>query len=255
MEASLASAEHGFEFEVEILATCIARGWPVAWVPIRTIYTGGPSHIRPAAHVRHFFRAVTAARRTVREAQTPARLTSAGAVARRAPRASQPRKATRRRSCRSASRCARTTSDPSASTVAVARRAGPGRRPGAHAAGQLRAVGARRGQGDGEREPQQRLPTVRGSLRDDPGHGHPAPEERARAGQVARRDRPPDLRASHRVAARSNGGTTTTANPGSRRAARASSGVPRRSWPKAASGVMRNPASPVRARMLATNAS
>ena len=69
MEASLGSAEHGFEFEVEILATCIARGWPVAWVPIRTIYTGGPSHIRPAAHVRDFFRAVAAARRTVREAR------------------------------------------------------------------------------------------------------------------------------------------------------------------------------------------
>lgn len=71
MEASLGSTELGFEFEVEILATCIARGWPVAWVPIRTIYTGGPSHIRPAAHVRHFFRAVTAARRTVQEARRP----------------------------------------------------------------------------------------------------------------------------------------------------------------------------------------
>jgi glycosyltransferase involved in cell wall biosynthesis len=71
MEASLPSTEHGFEFEVEILASCIARGWPVAWVPIRTIYTGGPSHIRPAAHVRHFFRAVAAARRTVREAKRP----------------------------------------------------------------------------------------------------------------------------------------------------------------------------------------
>jgi glycosyltransferase involved in cell wall biosynthesis len=69
METALASREPGFEFEVEMLATCIARGWPVAWVPIRTIYTGGPSHIRPAAHVRHFFRAVGAARRTVREAR------------------------------------------------------------------------------------------------------------------------------------------------------------------------------------------
>ena len=65
MEASLASGERGFEFEVEMLATCIARGWRIAWVPIRTIYTGGPSHIRPAAHVRHFFRAAAAARRTV----------------------------------------------------------------------------------------------------------------------------------------------------------------------------------------------
>ncbi len=69
MDASLASAERGFEFEVEMLAACIARGWPIAWVPIRTIYTGAPSHIRPAAHVRHFFRAVAAARRTVREAR------------------------------------------------------------------------------------------------------------------------------------------------------------------------------------------
>lgn len=69
MQASLDSDERGFEFEVEMLAACIARGWPVVWVPIRTIYTGGPSHIRPAAHVRHFFRAVAAARRTVREAR------------------------------------------------------------------------------------------------------------------------------------------------------------------------------------------
>lgn len=69
MEASLGSVEQGFEFEVEMLAACIARGWPVAWVPIRTIYTGGPSHIRPTAHVRHFFRAIGAARRTVREAR------------------------------------------------------------------------------------------------------------------------------------------------------------------------------------------
>jgi glycosyltransferase involved in cell wall biosynthesis len=69
METSLASTEGGFEFEVEMLATCIARGWPIAWVPISTIYTGGPSHIRPAAHVRHFFRAVGAARRTVRAAR------------------------------------------------------------------------------------------------------------------------------------------------------------------------------------------
>jgi len=72
MEASLTSTEAGFEFEVEMLAACIARGWRVGWVPIRTIYTGGPSHIRPVAHVRHFFRAVAAARRTVRETRRSA---------------------------------------------------------------------------------------------------------------------------------------------------------------------------------------
>ncbi len=71
MEAALASTERGFELEVEMLATCIARGWPVAWVPIRTIYAGEPSHIRPASHVRNFLRAVGAARRAVRAARRP----------------------------------------------------------------------------------------------------------------------------------------------------------------------------------------
>ncbi len=66
MATVLASEEQGFEFEVEMLATCIARRWPISWVPIATIYTGGPSHIPPSAHVRHFIRAVRAARRTVR---------------------------------------------------------------------------------------------------------------------------------------------------------------------------------------------
>jgi glycosyltransferase involved in cell wall biosynthesis len=73
METALTSTERGFEFEVEMLAICVARGWPVAWVPIRTIYTGGPSHIRPLAHVRHFFRAVGAARRTVRSTRRAGR--------------------------------------------------------------------------------------------------------------------------------------------------------------------------------------
>jgi len=70
METSLESAEHGFEFEVEMLATCLARGWPVAWVPISTIYSGGPSHIRPVSHLRHFLRATAAARRIVRQVRS-----------------------------------------------------------------------------------------------------------------------------------------------------------------------------------------
>ncbi len=70
MEESLASTEPGFGFEVEMLAMCIARRWPVAWVPIRTIYAGGPSHIRPIAHVRLFLRGVAAARRAVRAARS-----------------------------------------------------------------------------------------------------------------------------------------------------------------------------------------
>lgn len=71
MEESLASTEPGFGFEVEMLAMCVAHRWPVAWVPIRTIYAGGPSHIRSIAHVRLFLRAVAAARRAVRAARPP----------------------------------------------------------------------------------------------------------------------------------------------------------------------------------------
>ncbi len=66
MEAMLPSREQAFEFEVEMLARCIANGWPIAWVPISTIYAGAPSHIRPWAHFTSFVRVVRAARRTVR---------------------------------------------------------------------------------------------------------------------------------------------------------------------------------------------
>jgi hypothetical protein len=65
MEATLASDEHGFEFEVEVITTCIRLGGTIAWVPIRTIYAGEPSHIRPLAHLRSFIRIVRKARREV----------------------------------------------------------------------------------------------------------------------------------------------------------------------------------------------
>jgi glycosyltransferase involved in cell wall biosynthesis len=60
------SEEPGFEFEVEMLTTCIRNGWPIAWVPIRTIYAGEPSHIRPWRHFTSFVRMVAAARRATR---------------------------------------------------------------------------------------------------------------------------------------------------------------------------------------------
>jgi glycosyltransferase involved in cell wall biosynthesis len=66
MEATLASDEHGFEFEVEVITTCIRLDGTIAWVPIRTIYAGEPSHIRPLAHLRSFIRIVRKARREVR---------------------------------------------------------------------------------------------------------------------------------------------------------------------------------------------
>jgi len=66
MTALLDSDEHGFEFEVEMIARCIALGLPIAWVPIRTIYEGEPSHIRPWAHFTSFLRVTRDARRIVR---------------------------------------------------------------------------------------------------------------------------------------------------------------------------------------------
>jgi glycosyltransferase involved in cell wall biosynthesis len=67
MEATLASDEHGFEFEVEMITSCIRLGGTIAWVPIRTIYAGEPSHIRPLTHLRSFIRIVRKARREVRQ--------------------------------------------------------------------------------------------------------------------------------------------------------------------------------------------
>jgi glycosyltransferase involved in cell wall biosynthesis len=65
-EATLASDEPGFAFEVEEITTCIQMGGGISWVPIRTIYAGAPSHIRPVAHLREFIRIVRQARRDVR---------------------------------------------------------------------------------------------------------------------------------------------------------------------------------------------
>ena len=66
-QVMLTSREPGFEFEVEMIATAIGRGWAIGWVPIRTIYAGQPSHIRPARHLASFVRTVRSARRIVRE--------------------------------------------------------------------------------------------------------------------------------------------------------------------------------------------
>ena len=66
MRALLDSDESGFEFEVEMIARCIALGLPVGWVPISTIYAGEPSHIRPWRHFTEFVRVTRQARRIVR---------------------------------------------------------------------------------------------------------------------------------------------------------------------------------------------
>jgi glycosyltransferase involved in cell wall biosynthesis len=64
--AMLASAEQGFELEVEMIVTCVKRGWLLDWVPIRTIYGDQGSHISPLRHVVSFFRVVDKTRRAMR---------------------------------------------------------------------------------------------------------------------------------------------------------------------------------------------
>jgi glycosyltransferase involved in cell wall biosynthesis len=67
MEATLASTEEGFEFEVDMVVLCIRRGWRLDWVPIRTIYAGEGSHIKPAQHVKSFFRVALKTRRLMKQ--------------------------------------------------------------------------------------------------------------------------------------------------------------------------------------------
>lgn len=67
MEATLESDEAGFEFEVDMVVLCIRRGWRLDWVPIRTIYAGEGSHIKPMQHVHNFFRVVLKTRRLMRQ--------------------------------------------------------------------------------------------------------------------------------------------------------------------------------------------
>lgn len=54
----LESAESGFEFEMEMIVTCVQSGLQLDWVPIRTIYAGESSHIQPWSHTVNFFRVV-----------------------------------------------------------------------------------------------------------------------------------------------------------------------------------------------------
>jgi glycosyltransferase involved in cell wall biosynthesis len=71
MRRLLDSQETGFEFEVEMITTAIRAGMAIEWVPIRTIYAGESSHIRPVHHVSNFLRVSREARRTVRTPLPP----------------------------------------------------------------------------------------------------------------------------------------------------------------------------------------
>ncbi len=67
MAAMLDAEEVGFEFEVEMLVRAWLADFPVEWVPIRTIYAGESSHIRPWQHTRNFFRLVWRTRQRMRQ--------------------------------------------------------------------------------------------------------------------------------------------------------------------------------------------
>lgn len=54
MELLLDSDEMGFEFEVEMIFACYAKGLVVDWVPIKTIYSDEKSHINPLSHTWNF---------------------------------------------------------------------------------------------------------------------------------------------------------------------------------------------------------
>jgi hypothetical protein len=49
---------------MEVIVTCIRRGYVLDWVPIRTIYASERSHIRPWRHTRNFLRVVWQIRRS-----------------------------------------------------------------------------------------------------------------------------------------------------------------------------------------------
>ncbi len=67
LEAALSSLEAGFEFEVEMIVTCVQRGYKLAWVPISTIYADEKSHISPFKHVIQFYRMVFQTRQQMRQ--------------------------------------------------------------------------------------------------------------------------------------------------------------------------------------------
>lgn len=66
VEKSLSSTETNFEFEVEIIVTCVVSGYKLSWVDIKTIYAGENSHIKPLRHIWHFYRIVDKTRKIVR---------------------------------------------------------------------------------------------------------------------------------------------------------------------------------------------
>jgi glycosyltransferase involved in cell wall biosynthesis len=56
MKALSQGVEPGFEFELEMIATCVRQGYRLESVPIKTIYAGESSHINNFSHLTNFLR-------------------------------------------------------------------------------------------------------------------------------------------------------------------------------------------------------
>lgn len=64
LEELVGGEEAGFEFEMEMIVTCVRRGYALDWVPIRTIYAGESSHINNVDHFKNSVRMIAQIRRT-----------------------------------------------------------------------------------------------------------------------------------------------------------------------------------------------
>ncbi len=64
----IGSQEQGFEYEVEMIAVAVGKGYPIESVPIQTIYTGEGSHISPVHHLVNFLRITWQTRQRARAA-------------------------------------------------------------------------------------------------------------------------------------------------------------------------------------------
>jgi glycosyltransferase involved in cell wall biosynthesis len=63
----LSDDEPGFEFEVDMVVLALKHDLGLGWVPIKTIYTGGASHIKPWPHLVNFLRICLKAHQAMRQ--------------------------------------------------------------------------------------------------------------------------------------------------------------------------------------------
>jgi glycosyltransferase involved in cell wall biosynthesis len=66
MGSMLEDDEPGFELEVDMIVLALKHNLGLNWIPIKTIYTGGASHIKPLPHMINFTRVCLKAHRALR---------------------------------------------------------------------------------------------------------------------------------------------------------------------------------------------